>query len=185
MTKKHKIIFVGTRHYSRTFTWALNLFICELSLDPTNGASTLVWYVVVNVGSVTLFLTSLWFSNTLLFFLSLSLSLYTMVLSSFYNPPWSFPLTHIFPRPPESQGILINLEDSLGTYSRHWIVFESGFLLGSLILADRPLRGLHIDSLCDRFRLPTSRRPLECGCINPRYLASGQACCDEFQGHLP
>ena len=94
-------------------------------------------------------------------------------------------LTHIFPCPSKSQGILTNSEDSLGTCSRCQIVFGSGFLSRSLILADQPLRGLHIDSLCEWFRLPTSRRPLECGRINPRYSANGQAHCDRFRGHLP
>ena len=59
----------------------------------------------------------------------------TLALTSFYSPllvGWlSFPspLTHTFPCPLESQGILTNWEDSLGTCSKRQTVFESGSLL--------------------------------------------------------
>ena len=68
----------------------------------------------------------------------------TLALTFFYSPllvRWlSFlsPLTHTFPCPPESQGILTNSEDSLGTCSRCRAVFESGSLSEPLVLGERP-----------------------------------------------
>ena len=68
----------------------------------------------------------------------------TLALTFFYSPllvRWlSFlsPLTHTFPCPPESQGILTNSEDSLGTCSKCRTVFESGSLSEPLVLGERP-----------------------------------------------
>ena len=44
---------------------------------------------------------------------------------------YQFPTSHVFPRPLESQGILTNSEDSLGTCPRCQIVFGSGLPKGT------------------------------------------------------
>ena len=96
--------------------------------------------------------------------------------------PHSFTYSHV---PQNPKGSLTNSEDSLGTCFKRQMVFRSGFLSESLILGDRPFRGLHTHSLCDPFRPPTSRQPLGCGRINPRYSASDWARYDGFWDYLP
>ena len=69
----------------------------------------------------------------------------------------SFPAHSHIPSPSESQGILMILEDFLGTYSRHRTVFRSGFLFRIVILGGRPL-GDRIQIL---FVIGSGHQPLE------------------------
>ena len=138
------------------------------------------------------------FIHPLFVFSSLSLSLSlscptpsTFTSTSFYSPPlvgWlSFlsPLIHTFLCPPESQGILTNSENSLGTRSRLWIVFGSGFLSESLALGDWP----HWDFTRISFVVGSDHQPLRnlSGCSRPnsRHSARDRAHCDEARGYLP
>ena len=98
----------------------------------------------------------------------------TFTFASSYSPffvVWPSlpsPLTHTSPCSPESKGILTNSENSLGTCSRHQMVFGSGSLLKPHVLEYQSYQG------CALYRLalwsasipPTFQEPLGYYCPN-------------------